>query len=538
MTIVFATADLIEGLLSPSAYPHEVGEVGLVETHISWVLLTGKYAYKIKKPVDFGFLDFTTLENRRHYCKEEIRLNRSWAPNLYLEVVPITMVDGRPTISGQGTPIEYAVRMRQFAYDLRLDRQLALGKLTVEDALELAAEIARQHLVAKPVAPNERLLRATHQQIRDNYKSLAGVVPQKFLSAQRLWMERRLDDYATVIEKRSKEGFVRECHGDLKLANIVRLPEGIRAFDCIEFNQDLREIDVVADYAFLTMDLKVRGATDLASAFLNRYLELTGDYSSACLLPIFEVYRSLVRAKILGIKLRESGISQTAAGDRRAMRRYCNFARSLTRQQRPVLVAMTGYSASGKSWLANRLTPHLGAIRLRSDLERKRLAKLSPTADSKSGLESGIYDRATTDTLYGQLLETAGELLHAGLNVIVDASFLSASHRRLAKQTAENSDAEFRLLRTVASETELEKRLRHRAKRASVSEADVGVLHYQLESADPLAVDELDETITVDTEEKTDTSVLASTLRRKDIGQPRPRQNSQRKPIAGNNGIQ
>jgi aminoglycoside phosphotransferase family enzyme/predicted kinase len=538
MTIVFATADLIEGLLSASAYPHEVGKVELVETHISWVLLTGKYAYKIKKPVDFGFLDFTTLENRRHYCTEEIRLNRSWAPNLYLEVVPITMVDGRPTISGQGAPIEYAVRMRQFAYDLRLDRQLAIGELTVEDALEMAAEIARQHLVAKPVAPNERLLRATHQQIRDNYRSLAREVPRKFLSAQRLWMERKLDDYSSVIEQRSKEGFVRECHGDLKLANIVRLPEGIRAFDCIEFNQDLRKIDVVADYAFLTMDLKVRGAPDLANAFLNRYLELTGDYGGACLLPIFEVYRSLVRAKILGIKLRESGISRTAASDRRAMRRYCAFASELVKRRRPVLVAMTGYSGSGKSWLAKRLTPHLDAIRLRSDLERKRLARLSPTADSKSGIESGIYDRATTDTVYDKLLKTASELLCAGLNVIVDASFLSASNRQLAKQTAERSGADYTLLRTLASKSELKKRLKYRGKSANVSEADIDVLCHQFDSADPLAAIELDTAIIVDTEEKIDIPDLAAMLRQKSFRNPGPGQNSQSTPIAGNSGIQ
>ena len=514
MTIEFASADLVEGLLSPSAYPHEVGEVELVETHISWVFLTGEYAYKIKKPVDFGFLDFTTLEKRRHYCEEEVRLNRSWAPDLYLDVVPITVVGGNPCIAGQGTPIEHAVRMRQFGYDMRLDRQLAIGELGAEDMLELATEIARQHLNAKRVKPSERLLQVTKQQIRDNYESLAGEVPDAFLSAQRRWMESKLDDYGPVIDERSKEGFFRECHGDLKLANIVRLPEGIRAFDCIEFNRDLREIDVVADYAFLTMDLKVRGATNLASVFLNRYLELTGDYRGACLLPIYEVYRSLVRAKILGIKLREVGATDSAASDRSAMKRYCALARSLTMQRRPILVAMTGYSGSGKSWLSTRLIPGLAAIRLRSDLERKRLAGLSPAADSKSGIETGIYDRGITGAVYEQLLDTAGELLRAGLNVIVDASFLSASHRRLARRTAERSGAEFALVRTVAAQAELHKRLKRRNKGANVSEADIAVLRHQLSSADPLAADELDTAITVDTEEEIDISELTSEIHR------------------------
>jgi len=512
MTIEFAAADLIEGLLSPAAYPHEVGQVELVETHISWVFLAGEYAYKIKKPVDFGFLDFTTLAKRHHYCEEEVRLNRSWAPNLYFEVVPITVVDGKPCIAGEGMPIEYAVRMRQFPYDMRLDRQLAIGELRGEDMLELATEIARQHLNATPIKPSERLLRGTRQQIHDNYEALAGNVSNAFLSAQRHWMESKLDDYGPIIAKRTKEGFFRECHGDLKLANIVRLPEGIRAFDCIEFNRDLREIDLVADYAFLTMDLKVRGAAGLASIFLNRYLELTGDYSGACLLPIYEVYRSLVRAKILGIKLREVGATESAASDRRAMKRYCALARSLTMQRRPILVAMTGYSGSGKSWLSTRLIPGLAAIRLRSDLERKRLAGLSPAADSKSGIESGIYDRATTGAVYEQLLETAGELLRTGLNVIVDASFLSASHRRLARETAERSGAEFALVRTVASETELQKRLKNRGQAANVSEADVAVLRHQLDSADLLAADEMGAAIIVDTEQDIDILELTAEL--------------------------
>jgi hypothetical protein len=512
MAIAFASADLMEGLLSPSAYPHEVGEVKLVETHISWVLLTGEFAYKIKKPVDFGFLDFTTLEKRRHYCEEEVRLNRSWAPGLYLDVVAITLVNGNPRMAGDGEPIEYCVRMRQFAYDMRLDRQLAIGELVVDDMPELATEIATQHLKARRLAPCDRLLRVTRQQIRDNYPALRGTVPGAFLSGQRRWMENRLDDYGSVLAARSQNGFFRECHGDLKLANIVRLPEGIRAFDRIEFNRDLREIDVVADYAFLTMDLKSRGAADLAAVFLNRYLELTGDYGGARLLPIYEVYRSLVRAKILGIKLRGSGSPATAASDRRAMRRYCALARALTVQRRPLLVAMTGYSGSGKSWLSRRLVPGLRAIRIRSDLERKRLAGLEPDADSQSGIASGIYDRATTDDVYEHLLERAGELLQAGLNVIVDASFLSAAHRGLARQTAENAKANYVLLRTVASATGLRDRLTDRTERANVSEADIAVLRHQFESADALTAEEKDATITVDTEQQIDIPELVARL--------------------------
>ena len=514
MTIEFASADLIEGLLNPCAYPHEVGEVQLVETHISWVFLTGDYAYKVKKPVDFGFLNFTTLAKRRHFCEEEIRLNRSWAPDLYLDVVPISLINGKPRVGDGGEPVEYSIRMRQFAYDMRLDRQLAIGALAIDDMHELAAEIARQHLQARPLEHDERLLRVTSQQIRANYGALAGRVPDAFLSAQRQWMESKLDACRPVMEARSKDGFFRECHGDLKLANIVRLPEGIRAFDCIEFNRELREIDVVADYAFLTMDLKSRGAANLAGIFLNRYLELTGDYGGACLLPVYEVYRSLVRAKILGIKLRDGRESAAMANDRRAMRRYCALARALTRPRRPLLVAMTGFSASGKSWLSERLIPELSAIRLRSDLERKRLAQLGPTARSNSGIASGIYDPTATEAVYGHLLQIADQLLRAGLNVIVDASFLSATHRRLARQAARNADAGFALIKTTASEAVLHERLQERADRESVSEADSAVLRHQLESADALTADEKGAAIIVDTENAIDIPALTASIHR------------------------
>jgi len=513
MAVVTGNA-LIDGLLRAEAYPHEVTGPELIETHISWVILTGDYAYKIKKPVDFGFLDFTSLEKRLHFCDEELRLNKSWAPELYLDVVPVTMIAGKPRMAAKGRPVEYAVRMRQFGSNLRLDHQIERGELGTEDVLALASEIAERHLAARKVEPSERLSRVTAELIIDNYDALVGDVPDRFLSAQRRWMNDRLERYGALMGARAEDGFFRECHGDLKLANLVRLPEGIRAFDCIEFNRDLRDIDVVADYAFLTMELKMHGAADLASLFLNRYLERTGDYQGACLLPIYEVYRSLVGAKIFSLKLREAGASYKSDDDRRRLQRYRALARAIAMRRRPVLIAMSGYSASGKSWLSSRLIPALRAVRLRSDLERKRLADIAPTAGSQSGVGSGLYDSDTTDTVYAQLFETAGDLLRAGVDVILDASFLSAAHRRCAREVAARAGAQFALVRAHASEQELTRRLEQRAGRASVSEADISVLRYQLKSADPLTADEAPTTISVNTENQVDLKVVLQRIRR------------------------
>jgi len=504
---------LIAGLLDPAAYPHPVRDIELVETHISWVILTGEYVYKVNKPVDFGFLDFTTLQKRHHFCREELRLNRNWAPDLYVDVVPIAVQDGHPRIAGTGTPVEYAVRMRQFDQDMRLDRQLQAGDLGSEDMQELAAEIGRRHHKAKRVLPCHQLIRATKDLILDNYDALAGDVPDAFLEAQRTWMAEQLIAHDAAMRQRCEDGFFRECHGDLHLGNIVRLPEGIRAYDCIAFNRKLRDIDVVADYAFLTMDLRARGATGLAAEFLNRYLEVTGDYAGACLLPIYEVYRSLVRAKIYAIRQRERRVS-AAAGDRRGILHYCALASLLTTRRQPVLVAMSGFSGSGKTRLSDRLLAELPAIRLRSDLERKRQAGLGPADDSHSGIGSGIYDEAMTLAVYDRLLDSAGKLLHAGLDIIVDATFLDARHRRKARQTAEQSGAAFVIVQTVAPEHVLRDRLLLRSALADVSEANLAVLRHQQRAADPLTTDERSATVIVDTERESDAYATVKEIRR------------------------
>ena len=504
---------MIESLLCAAAYSHPVHRIECLETHISWVILTGDFAYKVKKPVDLGFLDFRTLEQRRYFCDEELRLNRRWAPQLYLDVVPIVRVGHGVKVGGEGEPIEYAVRMRQFDQAMRLDHLVDRERLTANDVVAVAEEIAQRHCMARRVSPGTHLLATTERLIWDNFRELRDEVPDALLRKLEAWMERALSRYESLISERIDNGWIRECHGDLHLANIVKLPDGIRAFDCIEFSRELREIDVVADYAFLTMDFIARGAVGYAYVFVNRYLEKTGDYDGARLLPLYLLYRAMVRAKVAVIGAEQHQMRTDRAEDRHTLRRYCALARALVSDRRPTLVLMTGLSGSGKTWLSTRLVPALPALRLRSDIERKRLFELDEDAASGSGIASGIYDLEASAVVYERLADTAKDLLCAGMNVILDATFLDASHRRIARRVAEACGVPCVVVRTTAAQKTLVERLQQRTVRGDASEADREVLRFQLDNYQPLDEKELANTLTVDTEAGPDVATIATQIR-------------------------
>lgn len=512
--------DLIHELLHAGAYPHPVaGTVRLVETHISWVLLTGEFAYKIKKPVDLGFLDFRDLERRRFYCREELRLNRLWAPELYLDVVPVTVQNGHARIDGNGPAVDYAVRMRQFDQGLLLDRQLETGRLTAEDMLELAAEIASRHAAAERVGPPDRLLRATRKLMWENFDDLIGEAAHEACAALHRWTRKSLSTLDGSMKRRCEQGYYRQCHGDLHLGNLVRLAGLPRAFDCIEFSRELREIDVVADYAFLVMDLVARGRADLAYAFLNRYLEISGDYAGVALLPLYVVYRSLVRAKVASIRRRGRPAEEDRSEDTRTINHYCELAQAWAEPRQPLLVVMTGLSGSGKTWLSSRLVTTLPAVRVRSDLERKRLFHLAETADSHSGIARGIYQPGADTAVYERMFALAASMLAAGCSVILDAAFLDAGSREQGRRLAAECGAGFVIVLTAAALPVLGERVQRRAAGGGdASEANLAVLQHQLDTVQPLGGLELASTVSVQTDGAVDIDAIVGEIGR--LGRP------------------
>lgn len=509
----------IRALMNPALYDHPVSGFELVETHISWVLLTGSFAYKIKKPVDLGFLDFTTLAKRRHYCNEELRLNRRLAPHLYLDVVAITGAPERPAIGGAGAPIEYAVKMRQFDNALELDKMIRGQGIGRDVVAALARVIARFHAAAEAAdaasmwGDPDRVL----EPVIENFDQLDALSlsaqDSAFTGHLRAWSIDAHHALAPRLAQRKRHGCVRECHGDLHLGNIALIDGDPVPFDCLEFNPALRWIDVISEIAFLFMDLDYHERPDLALRFLNDYLHHGGDYSGLACLRYYLVYRAMVRAKVAGIRAGQC----VNRDDRNAlldqMRRHVALAETYTRERRAALIITHGLSGCGKTTLTDDLLAPCHALRVRSDVERKRLHGLTPEARSASAPAAGIYGRDASRMTYGRLAESAAAIIGAGFTAIVDATFLERARRDRFRELARELDAPFLMLDITAPEAELRARIGHRMSNAGdASEAGLEILSLQLRNRDPLGQDERVDTLAIDTGLRVDGHTIAAQI--------------------------
>jgi aminoglycoside phosphotransferase family enzyme/predicted kinase len=499
---------LVQALLHPACYPHPVDHVDHIETHISDVLLTGPYAYKLKKPLDLGFLDFSTLEKRRRSCDEEIRLNRRLAPDLYLGVVPITGDRAHPRAGGEGVALEYAVQMRQFDQAGMLGRVLARDELTGPLVDEIAQDIAAFHLALSP-SPADGLYgqpRTIMGPALQNFDQLLQLAHSEDEHTALDWLQRWTVGQHARLEKlfgeRHRDGFVRECHGDLHLGNMVLIDGRVRIFDGIEFSPELRWIDVMNEVAFLTMDLIQHQRSDLAYRFLDRYLQITGDYPGLLLLRYYMVYRALVRAKVAAMRAVQTGLDEHAQRSLQDKRRtHVMLAKRIAQSVHPKLAILHGLSGSGKTVVSQIALETTGAIRIRSDVERKRLHGLSIAARSKSAVGEGLYTASAGNATYERLTELAAHTLDAGFPVLVDAAFLKREQRERMRQLAELKHVPFVILHIDASETTLRRRIAQReADGADASEASGAVLDWQLVNQEPLTEAERVMTRSFDTE--------------------------------------
>ncbi|MFM9968051.1 MAG: AAA family ATPase [Burkholderiales bacterium] len=498
----------VHPLQNPACYPHPVDAVELIETHISWVFLAGEFAYKIKKPVRMGFLDFSTLAARRFFCEEELRLNRRTAPDLYLQVMPIAGTEDAPIIGGIGEVFDYAVQMRRFDQALLADRIAKRGELGNTHIDALAACLARFHAglpaieEGSPLGSSNQVIEPALQNFAEIEKFNLNPALAKRLSPLRAWTQNESTRLAATFDDRKRKGWVRECHGDLHLGNIL-IRDGVPIFfDCIEFSAELRLIDVMSEVAFLAMDLMEHGLEAGAWRFLNAYVEITGDHGGLAVLNYYLCYRALVRAKIALIRAHqedcEASTRATLEGD---CNRYIDLAERFARPRRTALALMHGLAGSGKSTLGQTVLEHGGAFRVRSDVERKRLHGLAAGASTRARQDSGIYAPDSTHRTYLRLQDLARIIVSSGYSAIIDAAFLRRAPREEFYRLASELGVPVVIVACRASHQELRRRVALREARMNdASEAGVCVLDNQILTEEPLTADELKLAKVLDTE--------------------------------------
>ncbi len=492
---------LIQQMMQPGFYPHPVKEpIALIQTHVSYVLLTGDYVYKLKKPVNFGFLNYSTLELRKHFCHEEIRLNRRTAPDLYLEVLPITQLSEQYQLDGTGEAVEYTLKMLQFPQESLLSNLFEQGQLQEKDIEELARIVAKFHELAKTdeyiskfgQVPQVRAAFDENYQQSEKYIGIAQTQlqfdeTQKFTDA--FFAEKQ-----DFLNSRIKNNFIRECHGDLHLRNICRWQDQIVLFDCIEFNEPFRFADVMYDVAFAVMDLDARGRKDLGNVFLNTYIEQTGDWEGLQVLPLYLSRQAYVRAKVTSFLLDDPAIPQAdkdAAAKTAA--EYYKLAWEYTQPKQGRLILMSGLSGAGKSTVARQVARLTEGVHIRSDAVRKHLGGIR--LEEKGG--SDLYTAKMTQKTYGRLLELGVKLASQGFTVILDAKYDRQDLRKDAITLAQSQQVPLQIIYCTAPEEVLRDRLNKRT--GDIADATADLLTSQQAAAEAFSEEEEGYVSTLDT---------------------------------------
>jgi len=462
-------APLIRAMLNPEVYPVTADRVSLVQTHISFIFLVGSRAYKVKKPVNLGFLDYSTLGLREHFCRREVELNRRLAPDLYLGVEPIVATPAGTRVGGAGEPVEWCVVMRRLTEDRLLSTLLRRDEVTAEQIREVAQQVAQFHRVAQTGGEIDGF--GDPQTIRgnteENFRQLAPYVGRTVAADRLARIHAYTDDFlsqnARLFAERIARQRIRDCHGDLH-ADSICLGDEVQIFDCIEFNDRFRYGDVASEVAFLAMDLEHFGRSDLAWHFVDAYRQASGDDIADSLLTFYTCYRAVVRAKVESFKLDDPGFTldeRAAARDEASI--YFDVALThAANGLHPTLLLTSGLMGTGKTTLARELARRFGLVYLSSDVTRKRLAGLSPSEHRSEAFGEGIYAEEFSRQTYDALFADARAWLARGLSVILDASFKHQAERDQARQLAEEEGVRLVALECACSEDEIHRRLDRR----------------------------------------------------------------------------
>ncbi|GAB4541035.1 MAG: bifunctional aminoglycoside phosphotransferase/ATP-binding protein [Pleurocapsa sp.] len=500
MTLIDISS-LIAQMQQADFYPHAVSEpIELVQTHISYVFLTGEYAYKVKKAVNFGFLDFSDLDKRKHFLAEEIRLNQEIAPELYLEVLPITQEGDKFILDGAGEAVEYVGKMRQFPQDNLFSNLFERGELPIELMAKLGKIVAQFHSQAATndyitsFGSVENIKAAFDENYQQTETYIGTVQTQQQYDETQAFTNNFFATQEALFKSRRDSHKIKECHGDLHLKNICLWQDKIQLFDRIEFNEPFRFVDVMYDVAFAVMDLEARGRKDFANAFLNTYLEQTGDWEGLPLLPLYLSRQAYVRAKVTSFLLGDPNIPDAVKQDaQKTAKEYYRQAWQYTQHQPGKITLMSGLSGSGKTTVATEMARQTGAIHIRSDAVRKHLAGIG--LDETGGNE--IYTPEMNQKTYDRLLELGLMAATAGFPVILDAKYDRVALRQPAIEAAKSHNLEVEIINCVAPTAVLRDRLNQRS--GDISDATADLIDAQVSASEDFTPDEQAYVTTVDT---------------------------------------
>jgi len=500
---------LIAAMSRPEFYPGNPERVDVLQTHISLIFIAGDFVYKVKKAVDFGFLDFTTLEKRRFYCREELRLNRRLAPEVYLDVVEIVEgPDDRLALRKPGRVVDYAVMMKKIPEERMLKRLLACGNLPLSVMERIARKVANFHRQAETGGRIDEVggLETIRRNIEENFEQTRTyidlTIPEYQYSFLQSWTLKFLEKREELFRRRVEDHRIRDCHGDLHLEHICLLDPEIIIFDCIEFNERFRYEDVAAEVAFLAMDLDFNGYPEYGQAFVDAYVYCSGDEEIRQLLNFYKGYYAYVRGKVVGFKIQDRAVSQEERDEAKATAgRYFDLAYTCAgRPEKPALILMTGLMGTGKSVLARNLALRLGAEILQMDVLRKELLNIPATDHHFEAFGQGIYSESVTRRTYAGALERAEDILRKGKSVIIDASYKRREERLKAKSSAEGLKADFHVIECRCPEEILKGRLSRRLTEAGeVSDGRWEIYQVQKKDFDPINELTPDEHVAVNT---------------------------------------